>query len=314
MEQVQESLRTIVKETSVKQLGKCIIVLVGVLLTSLTAPAQNGNPKEEEALLKKAEAFVTAFNKGDAKALAAHWTPDGIYRDQKGKETKGREAIEKMFKDFFAENKGLKLRINVSAMRFTTKDVVVEEGTTEVIQQDGSPPSVAHYVILHVKKDGEWYMDIVKESVFTPPTNYKHLNDLEFLIGDWEDDVEKGDVGRLSFSWGPNQNYIIGSYATTFKNITLHSGTQWIAWDPATKKIRSWSFDNSGGFGEGSWTKDGKKWMIKTAATLPDGKKATATNTVTVLDANTITIQFTDRTIDGKDLKDTKEIKMKRVK
>ena len=94
--------------------------------------------------------------------------------------------------------------------------------------------------------------------------------------------------------------------------IALTEGTQWIGWDPAAKKIRSWTFDDSGGFGEGTWTKDGAKWTIKSSAVLPDGKKAASTNTVARVDADTITWAVTDRTLDGKPLPDIKEVRMRR--
>jgi uncharacterized protein (TIGR02246 family) len=295
--------------------GKYFIAAVLTLfLSSACAFGQLADKNEEEAIIKKAAAFVAAFDSGDAKSIAGFWTPDGIYRDQKGNETKGRTAIEQMFQAFFAANKGLKLRINVGAMRMVTKDVVIEEGTTEVITPDGAPPSVAHYVILHVKKDGDWYLDIVKDSVYVAPTNYKHLSGLEWAIGDWADDKEHGNIGRLSLTWGSNQNYIVGTFATTFKNISLNSGTQWIAWDPKSKQIRSWTFDNSGNFGEGWWSHKGNQWLVKTSTTLGDGKTVTATNVITMIDADTITWQSTNRAVDGKALPDIPAVKMKRVK
>jgi uncharacterized protein (TIGR02246 family) len=67
------------------------------LITAGNGLAQPGDKQEEAALFKRAEAFVAAFNKGDAKALAGFWTPDGMYRDQTGNDYKGRPAIEKMF-------------------------------------------------------------------------------------------------------------------------------------------------------------------------------------------------------------------------
>src|SRR5262245_51667216 len=98
-------------------------------LTALPGLAQQpkGDPKDKADLAKKAEAFVEAFHKGDAKALAAFWAPDGDYTDQSGKQLKGREVIEKAFKGFFAENKGLKLRIDSDSLRFVTADVAIEE-------------------------------------------------------------------------------------------------------------------------------------------------------------------------------------------
>ncbi len=293
----------------------CLVLgMTALLLVAGRGLAQNDNKAEGDALLKRAKAFVAAFDAGDAKAIANFWTPDGIYRDLKGKQLKGREAIEKAFTQFFKENKGLKLRINSDVLRFSTKDVAVEEGTTETIAPDGSPPSVARYTILHVKKDGEWYLDIVKDAIYTPPTNYTHLSQLEWALGDWADEEEKGNVGRQSFAWGPSQNFIVGTFATTFKNISLSSGTQWIGWDPKAKQIRSWTFDNSGGFGTGTWSKDKDgNWLIKTQTLLRDGKTVEATSVVTVIDANTITWQAINRTIDGKEIPDTKEVRMKRV-
>src|SRR5258708_16446439 len=96
------------------------------------ASADEGNPKDKAAIAKKADEFVDAFHKGEAKALAAFWTPDGDYTDQTGRNLKGREAIAKAFQGFFAENKGLKLRIDSDSLRFVTQDVAIEDGTTSV--------------------------------------------------------------------------------------------------------------------------------------------------------------------------------------
>ena len=278
------------------------------------AAKDKGTAKDEEALIKRAEAFIEAFHKGDAKAVAAFWTADGTYTDQKGHNLKGRDAIEKAFASLFAENKGLKLRIESEALRFVTPNVAVEDGTTEVIPPDGGPPNRARYTLVHVKKGEEWYLDSVREAAFTAPTNYEHLKALEWLIGDWDDDTDKGEIARVSFTWGPNQNFLMSSYATTFKNISLSSGTQWIGWDPTARRIRSWTFDAGGSFSEGSWTTDGDKVVIKTSGVLRDGKKVAATNVVKRLDADTVTWESRDRTLDGKELPDIKAIKMKRRK
>ena len=45
--------------------------------------------------------------------MAAFWTQDGDYVDLTGRVLNGRPAIEKDFENLFAENKGLKLRIEV---------------------------------------------------------------------------------------------------------------------------------------------------------------------------------------------------------
>jgi uncharacterized protein (TIGR02246 family) len=273
-----------------------------------------GNPKDMEMIAKNAEAFIEAFHKGDAKAVAAFWTPDGDYTDQTGKHIKGRDAIEKVFAHLFAENKGMKLRINSDALKFVTPDVAVEDGSTEVVASEGAPPTRARYTIVHVKKDGNWYLSSVRDSVFVPPTNYEHLGSLEWLIGEWIDEVEGHEVGRMAFAWTENQGFLVNTYSASAKNLILNSGTQYIGWDPLAKRVRSWTFDSMGGFGEGSWTKDGNKWISKSSAVLQDGRKLAQTNVVTRVDADTISWQGKDRTLDGKSIADMKTVRMKRVK
>src|SRR5436190_178499 len=118
---------------------------VAGMLCNFLAPqawAQEGskNP-EEEALLKRAQAFTEAFGKGDAAAVAGFWTPDGDYTDLFGKQHKGREAIQKSFTEFFAANKGLTLRIEIDSVKFVTPEVAIEDGVSSVIPPDGGPPS-----------------------------------------------------------------------------------------------------------------------------------------------------------------------------
>jgi uncharacterized protein (TIGR02246 family) len=288
-------------------------VVVALLLTAAPALGQEGNKQAEKDLLERANAFAAAFAKGDAKALAGFWTPEGEYTNETGLRLQGRKAIAKAFEGFFAEHKGLKLRIEVQSLKFVTPDVAIEDGVTGVMAPDGKPPTQSHYTIVHVKKDGEWHLASVREAPFVPPTNYQHFRGLEWLIGDWVDE-KKGEVAHVNFSWGPNQNFIVATFATTIKDIPVASGTQWIAWDPVTKQFRSWTFDSSGGFGEGPGTRKGNKWVSKNKMTLATGKTTTSTNIVTRVDADTITWQGTDRTLNGEAQPDTEVVTMKRAK
>jgi uncharacterized protein (TIGR02246 family) len=296
-----------------------LIWLPALCLGLLAGPAwgqgTKNDPKEEAALMDNAKAFVESFHKGDAKALAAHWTPDGDYTDQKGKHLKGRAAIEQMFADFFAGDKDLKLRIDIHALRFVTPEVAIEDGVTTVLTPDGAPPSRARYTIVHVKKDGKWRLSSVRDSTYAPPNNHEHLSELEWIIGNWAAESGKSaETAQASFAWADQQNFIVSSFTTTFKDIAIGGATQWIGYDAAAKQIRSWTFENNGGFGEGKWAREGDRWEIKTAAVLRDGKQVTATNVLTRLDADTFTWQARDITVDGKAMPAVKEVKMKRVK
>jgi uncharacterized protein (TIGR02246 family) len=290
---------------------------VALLLAGGVGVAQKdgeGKGKDGDAIFENAKAFVAAFDKGDVKALAAFWAEDGDYTDVRGRHVKGRAKIEAAFKETFADAKGLKLRIDSESLKFVTPDVAIEDGTTEVLHPDGGPPNKARYTIVHVKKGGKWLISSVRDADFSPPTNYDHLKGLEWLIGDWADEAGKGDVARVSFAWAKNQNFIVSNFHTAFKNITLGGGAQWIGYDPVTKKIRSWTFEFSGAFGEAVWSADGKSWTVKTALTTREGQRLKATNVITFLDANAFTFESKDRTLNGKELPPIKPIRMKRQK
>jgi uncharacterized protein (TIGR02246 family) len=283
-------------------------------LGSGSSPARAAaSDPQEAAITKTAEAFVEAFQKGDAKAVAAFWTQDGDYVDLTGRVLNGRPAIEKDFADLFAKNKGLKLRIEIASLKFPTPDTAVEDGTTGVLAPDGTVPSSARYTNFFTKKNGQWLLASVRETAYVPPTNYENLRELEWVIGEWVDESPGGETARVSFAWSPDQNFIISTRTVETKDGTLDRGTQWIGWDPVKKEIRSWNFEADGGFGEGAWTKDGDNWIVKTTSVVADGSKVSATNIVSPIDGDTISVQSKDQTVDGKAIPDTTETKMKRA-
>jgi uncharacterized protein (TIGR02246 family) len=294
--------------------GAVAVLAVGLIATVGNLPAQ---PNKGEAALgkgKRAQEFVAAFNRGDAKAVAGFWTQDAEYVDQVGGHVKGRAALEKLYAKTFAERKGAKLTITVLSARLVTPDVGLEEGITEVTPADGGLPTVARFSAVMVKKGGEWYIESVHDSVAHPPSNAEHFEDLEWLLGDWTGDAVKGESSRASYSWAENRNFIVSSFATTLSGVPVVGGTQWIGWDAVDKKIRSWSFYSGGGIGEAVWTQESGKWYIKTTAKAADGKKISATNVVTKIDADHAIWQMTQLNVDGKMIADPPAQKLKRVR
>jgi uncharacterized protein (TIGR02246 family) len=273
----------------------------------------HGGQAAADYLFNNAKAFVDAFEKGDAKAVAAFWAEDGDYVDLNGRRLQGRPAIEDAFKDFFAENKGLKLRIDVNSVRFVTPEIAVEDGTTSVIPADGAPPNHARYNNVHVKKNGQWVLQSVREAPYAPPGSYEHLRGLQWAVGEWVDEGNGPEIDHATFEWSPDGNFLISTQDATVKDTLVARSTEWIGWDPAVSQIRSWSFVADGAIGENTWSSEGDQWIIKTNAILPDGKKLAATNIITRSGPDTITWQSKDRTLDGKPLPDTAEIKMKRA-
>jgi uncharacterized protein (TIGR02246 family) len=301
-----------------KILGSAAILALGGLVAVGEGPAlaQEPQAKGKEALGKgkRAQEFIAAFEKGDAKAVAAFWTENADYVDQTGREFKGRAAIQKMYEKFFAGKKGMKLNIIVTAARMVGTDVAIEDGITEVTPAEGGLPSAARFSAVLVRKYGEWYFESVRDSVPHPPSNAERFEDVEWLLGEWTGEAERGESAKASYAWAENRNFIVSSFATTVDGVPVVGGTQWITWDAVDKQIKSYSFYSGGGVGEAVWTKDGNKWALKTTARSADGKKLSATNIVTKTDDDHVTWQLTKLTVNGQAMPDAKPVKLKRVK
>src|SRR5262245_6717551 len=70
---------------------------------------KGSHEKDIAAIKKSMQNFIDAFEKGDAKAVAAFWTPEGEYIADDGTKYQGREELEKAYAEFFAKNKNVKV-------------------------------------------------------------------------------------------------------------------------------------------------------------------------------------------------------------
>src|SRR5215471_7157937 len=131
---------------------------------------------------------------------------------------KGRKAIEDMYSELFAANKGLKLRIDVASLRFPAPDLAIEDGTSTVLSPDGEAPSRARYSNVLVKRDGKWLLLSVREAADTGPSNHEFLRGLDWMVGEWVDDDTGAAAGRLVFEWAPGQNFLISTRTAEFKD------------------------------------------------------------------------------------------------
>jgi uncharacterized protein (TIGR02246 family) len=252
---------------------------------------------------------------GDRPAqIGAKPPPDATYIDLVGRKHEGRAAIQKLYEKVFTARKGAKLAIHANSRTHVSPDVVLQDGITEVTPADRGPPTTARFSAVLVRKDGEWYLQRVHDSVAYPPSNADRMEDLEWLIGEWTGEAEKGESGSATYSWDDHENFIVSSFATTLNGEPVVGGAQWIGWDAIEKKVRSWSFYSGGGFGEAAWTRDGNKWSLATKARTAGGKEVTATNVITKTDDDHMTWQMTKLTVDGKAMPAPKPVKMKRVK
>jgi uncharacterized protein (TIGR02246 family) len=137
------------------------VVAVALLATGAsTAPAQAADP----ALDKLAADWTAAFQKADAKALAAMYTENAVRVTAEAGKVVGRAAIEKEFVTNFAGPwKGAKIEIKVGSMQAVSPDIAVNEGTYTVSNLHGPdgkplPPVSGNYINTIVKKNGAWVL------------------------------------------------------------------------------------------------------------------------------------------------------------
>jgi uncharacterized protein (TIGR02246 family) len=283
------------KRSTTHHLGLLVLVLSLGPTSALADQAA-----DEAAIRKNAEAYVAAYNKHDAKALAAMWSPDAVYLDPStGDAAVGREEIEKAFVETLAESKEAKLEVTVESVQFVSPNVAIETGSVRILRP-GEEPEQSGYSAVNVKRDGAWLLDRVTEVSPSPPppSNYEHLKQLEWMIGTWIDQQEDATV-QIDCDWAKNQSFIHRSFAVVIGDQVDMSGLQIIGWDPIAKQIRSWVFDSDGGYSEGKWTHNGEHWQIQQTGVLPGGGKTSAVNVMTPIDNNSFTWASVSREVDG---------------
>jgi len=80
-----------------------------------------------------------------------------------------------------------------------------------------------------VKKDGEWYFESVRDSVPHPPSNAEHFEDLEWLLGEWTGEAEKGESAKASYAWAEN----LVPALTPMPALLLMFSAAWTASEPS---------------------------------------------------------------------------------
>jgi uncharacterized protein (TIGR02246 family) len=284
-----------------------------VLFSASTVLAQGAPQTEDQKAIRTViENYVKAFNAQDAQKMVSYWAENGDYVDLRGRMIKGRENILAEYDTFFKAFGKPTMTINVSSLDFANENAVIEDGVREVDFPGNQPTREIRYTAVHVKKDGKWLLQSVRDAVVFEDSNYEYLQGLEWMVGDWLDEGEGGVVIQTSCDWSPNQNFLIRSFTTMVRGKETIGGTQWIGWDSEKKAIRSWLFDSDGGYGEGNWVQDGDKWVIESSSVRPNGKVVKETNVITFVDQDKMSLETKNRTLDGKPLPDVKEIVARR--
>jgi uncharacterized protein (TIGR02246 family) len=287
-----------------------VLAFAWLSLSALVARAQTrANGKPSEAGIRQAiQSYVTAFNKKDVEAVMAHWTDDAEFLEETGKPITGRAALTAMFKKTFEERKDTTLKVRIKTIRFLKPDVAIQDGVATDTAGDGTVDSNA-FTAVWTQVDGKWLLarvqDLPGDDVADADTNYQYLKVLEWLVGDWET-TDKDNRVTMTCKWTRNRNFLLIEQSYQLKDREVMSATQVIGWDPRVEQVRSWVFDAGGGFGEGVWTRDGNRWIVKSEGITSDNVVASATNVWKFVDDNTFEWDSTNREIDGVPTRDFK--------
>ena len=266
------------------------------------------DPRTAPTFKRRSTVSPTAFGKGDGKAVAGLWTPDGEYISDDGTTFRGRAALEKDYAEFFAKNPNNALEVEVDTIRFPSRDTAVVEGHFKLHMGKKKELVVSRCSFLYAREDGKWLIAIAREW----PGDGMSLRDLEWLIGTWEAKRD-GTVVTTKYEWTSNRSFIRCHFSITQEGKTT-TGMQMIGKMPSTGGLHTWTFEDSGGIGDSDITRDGKKWMFAARGSTADGRVITATNIMTQIDADTFTWQTVERTLDDEALADQPPIKVTRLK
>ncbi|MBX7243877.1 MAG: SgcJ/EcaC family oxidoreductase [Candidatus Sumerlaeaceae bacterium] len=293
------------------------IALPALLISSHSAFAaeKKSEPKSgEQAIRDGAKAYVGAFEKGDAKAIAELWAPDGTMTDESGELLSGRSAIEAAYAKYFKANPGTKIQVAVTSIEFPSEGVAIEDGVSTSVAANGRAVSTGRYTAVHALKGGKWQMTSVRESAAATAPHEIPMADVQSLVGTWEAKQGKT-VVRSEFHPTAGGKFLQRDYSVATDGVAKSSGFQLIGFDPVAGCIRSWTFDSTGAHGTGFWTPTPDGWAIDSVGCLPDGTPTASLDFVIRIPGNNTVLGYrsVNRRAGGARLPDLPEVVLDRV-
>lgn len=278
-----------------------IALVLSVSVQATYAVSRLVSSSQDEALLcAQAKDYARAFAAGDAAGLAAMWSDDGTYTDADGREYRSRKEIEKLFAAYFKRFGAQRMKLRIDSLKFPAANIACEEGESSLIGAGSSGGS--GYSVVHIKNGGQWKMLSVVEREL--PEAAPVLSDLSWLVGDWS--VSNGAIpAHFRGTWEPGHRFIGFRPTGDGADAQIY---QLFGYDPLSSRIVSWHFAPDGGYGSGTWSRDGDTWSEKATSVQPDAKVAHALYIIHRIDDNRFTWRSCNRSIDGRPMSDSQEL------
>ncbi len=280
----------------------------GSLLAALVAPrsvrAADSNEHELAAIRAAAANYVKALDAGKVDALAAAWTAEGDYIDAVGHVFKARELIARMSATA-ASGGHVERHITVEGIRLSAPDMAIEDGRIER-SAAGEPGRWVRYTAMWVKRGDRWLLDSLRESALPQAASNPRFGDLHWLLGEFVGRSAEGAHVVASGTMSRDGNFLLREILVTSPEGHVRSIDQRIGWDPLTGRFKSWTFDSDGGYGEGSWKREGESWIVNSTAVSPDGKRSSATGIYSGISDDGMTMLSSGATVEGEPRPDMK--------
>lgn len=220
------------------------------------------------------EAYVAAFNEGQADQIGEFWAEDADYTTSAGQLYRGRKAIQELMTADSAAEGRAKLKIADALVRLLKSDVALQDGVLEFAAADGVIDR-SRYTAVWLKGDKGWKLTSVRDlgalpEIQAPQVRENPLKQLEVLVGEWKADDEMASI-QLTAAWKLNQQFLEFDYKVTPKEGEAFTVLQLIGWDPVEETVRSWYFDSHGGHGSGLWEKTEGGWSVLSSGVTATG-------------------------------------------
>jgi uncharacterized protein (TIGR02246 family) len=277
------------------------ILLLAVLLgTSLSpaVPAQDGSTTE---LSEVAERYVAAYNAKKLDDILVLFTPSAEMIDEiDGLSASGLDEIRGIFERSFSKFPDRQIALDVVSVREIASNVVIEEGVArfsgEVPNEEGD--AVAYAAVLVKDPEKGWRIASSRELAVE-----SHVEDpmkaLPPLAGEWVLQGEQMQM-ELVLDYTPSGRALIGSaFITTPAEGTMETEIR-IGYDASVSQVRWWTFDDVGGFAQGTWQPlaDGS-WLVRTNGVTADGESTSAIQTLAMETEDVILWKSTHRFMNG---------------
>ncbi|MFO1020117.1 MAG: SgcJ/EcaC family oxidoreductase [Planctomycetales bacterium] len=285
----------------------CLVLgpAAGTFAAAPDSKAAAAEQQELELVRAASREFVKQFNAGNAQGLGGLFLENAEVADADGEVVKGRAGIVERFAGVFKDSPGMKLTTEVTSVRLLTGDVAVEDGTSTTVLNNKEAEGVSPYTVVYLKRDGKWMIARIRDFAEEPSnTPHDRLQALTWLLGEWVDESADSRV-ETTCRWSEDGNFLIQHYTVKTKQGNELKGTQRIAWDAAKRVYRSWIFDNSGGFGESTWTPVDDYWLVKMEGTTVQGETGSAVRKIAPVGVDRYEITSTARVLGNQSIPDS---------